>query len=176
MKNWWHFWNIVWIDTGSASSFICVYNYRGRCFFSPLWRSLTCIARHYPHAGSMNVVLGVQVDFTNTSVECTFEPGYTCTIDYGTDPSYTNLVYRDASTTLGQVSIITLSQDFQRSTTYYFIVSANSSSQCERVHGIFRTGGWINSSYSWHRNSIQEKGRGILRWLGLGACFNSVTV
>ena len=35
-------------------------------------------------------VLGVEVDSTNIAnvfVQCTFEPGYNCTADYGTDPS-----------------------------------------------------------------------------------------
>jgi len=89
----------------------------------------------------------VVVDSTNpasTYVECMFEPGYSCTIDYGTDPYYTNLVYSDTSTTLGQVTTITLSQEIQRNTTYYFIVSANNSLWCERVRGTFRTGGWMN--------------------------------
>ena len=95
--------------------------------------------------GSMNTVLEVVVDSDDASVECTFEPGYTCTIDYGTDPSYTNLVYNDTSTTMGRVTTIALSQDLQTSTTYYFIVSAESSSQCVRVRGTFQTGRWVTS-------------------------------
>ena len=69
-----------------------------------------------------------------------FEPGYTCTIDYGTDPSYTNLVYSDTSSTHDRATTITLSQDLQRDTIYYFIVSAESNSLCVRLRGRFRTG------------------------------------
>ena len=93
-------------------------------------------------------VLGVEVDSTNIAnvfVQCTFEPGFYCTTDYGTDPSYANLVYNDTSSTLGQVATIALSQELQRDTTYYFIVSAESSFQCVRVRGTFQTGGCINS-------------------------------
>jgi len=89
----------------------------------------------------------VGVDTTNpgnASVGCTFEPDYTCTIEYGTDSSYTNLIYRDNSSTVGQIAIITLSQELQKDTIYYFIVSAISSSQCLRMRGIFRTGGCIS--------------------------------
>ena len=51
-------------------------------------------------------VLGVDVDLTNIEnafVECSFEPGYNCTIEYGTDPAYTT---SDTSTTLAQVTIL----------------------------------------------------------------------
>ena len=78
----------------------------------------------------------------NSSVECIFEPGYTCTIEYGTDPSYTNLPYVDNSTTVGQVATINLSLELRRDTTYYYIVSAKSGSRCVGVRGTFRTGGW----------------------------------
>jgi len=88
----------------------------------------------------MNGVLSVDVDLENAFVNCVFQPGYTCTIDYGTDPSYTNLIYSDNSTTQDRVTTIALSQDLQRDTTYYFIVSADSSSQCVRVREWFRTG------------------------------------
>ena len=85
----------------------------------------------------------MSIDTRNSAsvfADCMFEPGYTCTINYGTDPSYTNLVYSDTSSTLDQVATITLSQDLQRDTVYYFIVSAESNSQCVRVRGRFRTG------------------------------------
>lgn len=94
--------------------------------------------------GVINTVLEVGVDTTNASVGCIFEPGYTCAIEYGTDSSYTNLIYRDNSTTLGQIAIITFSQELQEDTTYYFIVTATSSSQCLKMRGIFRTGVCIN--------------------------------
>ena len=71
-------------------------------------RSLTCTINS---TGCTNINLGVSVDTSNPAsvlVECTFEAGYTCTIVYGTDPSYTNLVYSDGSTTLGQVTTIAL--------------------------------------------------------------------
>jgi len=116
-------------------------------------------------------LLEVVVDSTNparTSVECMFEPGYNCTIDYGTDSSYTNLVYSDNSTTgtHDRVTIITLSQEIQRNTTYYFIVSAQSSSQCERVRGTFRTGECINSGVQ--LTHIKEKGKGIHKTIEFG--------
>ena len=108
--------------------------------------------------GSMNAALWVDVDSTNPAsviVECTFEPDYTCTIDYGSDSSYTNLVYRDNSTTLEQVTTITLSKEVERDTIYYFIVSAESSSLCVRVRGTFRTGGCIIYI------DMTRKGRGL---------------
>ena len=93
----------------------------------------------------MNLVdLVVRIDTTDLSsafVECTiFQQGYTCTIDYGTDPSYTNLDYRDTSPTLGQTATIRLSQRLRADTIYYYIVSAESNSHCARVRGRFQPG------------------------------------
>ena len=89
----------------------------------------------------------VRIETTNISstfVECTFyQPGYTCTIDYGTDPSHTNLVYRDTSSTQGQTATITLSQRLITGTTYYYSVSAVTDSQCVRVQGRFQIGRWV---------------------------------
>ena len=95
--------------------------------------------------GGMNLVdLAVRIDtidLSNSSVNCTiFQPKYTCTIDYGTDPSYTNLVYRDTSSTQGQTATITLSQRLRGDTTYYYIVSAESNSRCVRERGRFQPG------------------------------------
>ena len=89
--------------------------------------------------------LTVNVDSTNianTFVDCTFEPGYSCTIDYGTDSTYTNLVHRDNSSTMEGETTINLSENLQENITYYYIVSAVSTSQCERVRGRFRSGGY----------------------------------
>ena len=63
--------------------------------------------------GSQGRVLTVNIDTTNTEnalVECRFMlTRYSCTIVYGKDPSYTNLVYGDTSTT---------EEDLQTDTTY----------------------------------------------------------
>ena len=98
-----------------------------------------------------NIDLEVHIDTTNLSnafVECTlFQSGYNCTIEYGTDPSYTNLVNRDTSSTLGRTATIILSQELRGDTSYYYIVSAESSSQCVRVQGRFRVG--RSMSFAW---------------------------
>lgn len=94
---------------------------------------------------TMNAVLEVDVDLTNITnpfVQCTFEPGYNCTIDYGTN--YTNLIYSNTSSTPDRMTTINLSQDLQRNTTYYFILMAESTSRCERIRGKFSTGECIN--------------------------------
>ena len=86
----------------------------------------------------------VHINITNSTdafVKCTFfQQEYTCTIDYGTDPSYTNLVYRDSSSTLSQMATITLSQRLREGTTYYYILSAESNSECVRMRGKFQAG------------------------------------
>ena len=95
-----------------------------------------------------NIDLGVRIDTTSLSsavVECSFfQPLYNCTIDYGTDPSYTNLEYQDTSSTLGRIAIIRLLQILRPDTVYYYVVSAVSNSQCVRVQGRFRAGGHMS--------------------------------
>ena len=103
------------------------------------------MALHYFFTGGQNTVdLEVHIIATNLSsafVVCTFlQQRYNCTIDYGTDSSYTNLNYSDTSSTLGRIANITLSQEIRRDTTYYYIVSAESNSLCVRVQGRFREG------------------------------------
>ena len=99
---------------------------------------------------SRNIDLGVRTDTTIPSsaiVECSFfQPGYTCTIDYGTDPSYTNLIYRDTSSTQGRIVTIVLSQRLRADTIYYYNVSAENDSQCVRVQGRFWAGGYLSFS------------------------------
>ena len=89
----------------------------------------------------------VHINTTSLSrvfLECDFfRPRYSCTIDYGTDSSYTNLDYRDTSYTQVQVATITLSQRLRGGTIYYYIVTALSSSQCVRVWGRFRVGRYM---------------------------------
>ena len=91
-----------------------------------------------------NTYLEVRINPINPSnvfVECTFyQPGYNCTIDYGTDPSYTNLVYWDTSFTLNQTTNISLSQKLNDDTDYYYnvsVVPSESSSLRVRVQGRF---------------------------------------
>ena len=101
-------------------------------------------ALHFFFTGGQNNGLKVHINTTNLSsafVVCTFvQQWYNCTIDYGTNSSYTNLVYRDTSSTLDLIANITLSERLIENTMYYYIVSAESSSQCVRVQGRFKTG------------------------------------
>ena len=94
----------------------------------------------------------------NVFVECTFyQPGYSCTIDYGTDPSYTNLDYSDNSSTLNQTTTITLSQTLSENTNYYYIVSvvpSESSSLRVRVQGRFRLSKY---AYNFQKTKQQQQ-------------------
>ena len=104
------------------------------------WISITCLS-----TGVTNTYLEIRINPINPSnviVECTFfQPGYIGTVDYGTDPSYTNLVYSDTSSTQGRMATIPLSQRLSEDTTYYYIVSvvpSESSSLRVGVQGRFR--------------------------------------
>ena len=111
------------------------------------WRSALHVITSLSTDGTNVNILNISVDTTNPSdafLECSFlEREYICTIDYGTDPFYTNLNSRDNSSTINQLATITLSEELERNTTYYYIVSAVSNFQCVRVQGRFRTGRYI---------------------------------
>ena len=61
----------------------------------------------------------------------------TCTIQYGTDPTYVNLSYNDSSTGTNVNSLtVPLSTPLQANTLYYYVVF----SMGVRVQGIFSSG------------------------------------
>ena len=103
---------------------------------------LSALTHIYHSTGGMAIleVNVFSIDVRNVSVICMFQPGFTCTIDYGTNSSYSNLNYSNSNNSTQNQTTIVLSQGIQDSTTYYYIASAESSSQCERVRGTFRTG------------------------------------
>ena len=111
-----------------------------------VWITWHCI--FFFSTGDKNIDLAVYINTTNptnASVECLFfQPEYTCIIDYGTDPSYTDLIHRESSSSMNKTATITLSQRIKRDTTYYYIVSAESSSQCVRVLGNFQAGRYMS--------------------------------
>ena len=81
------------------------------------------------------------VDVEAQEVTCQFLSGLvisaTCTVQYGTDPTYVNLPYTDSSidTNVNNVTV-PLSTPLLASTLYYYVVS----SMGVRVQGTFRTG------------------------------------
>ena len=81
------------------------------------------------------------VDVGVREVTCQFLNGpatsATCTVQYGTDPTYMNLPYIDSSTGTNVNNVtVPLSTALLASTLYYYVVS----SMGVRVQGTFRTG------------------------------------
>ena len=77
-------------------------------------------------------------------VTCQFLNGLvtsaTCTIQYGTDPTYVNLPNTDSSTGTNVNSVtVPLSAPLQANTVYYYVVSSNG----VRMQGTFRTGTYM---------------------------------
>ena len=91
--------------------------------------------------GSVNNLFNVTVDVGVPEVTCQFLNGpvssATCTIQYGTDPTYGNLTNTDLSigTNVNSV-IVPLSTPLQADTLYYYVVS----SMGVRVQGTFHSG------------------------------------
>ena len=83
---------------------------------------------------------------TDATVHCTFLSGFTdtsrCTVQYGTDPTYMNLLYSAESTetgTAGDTVSVVLRERLNSSTVYYYTVSAVSEDVTVVVLGTFTT-------------------------------------
>ena len=91
--------------------------------------------------GSTNNVLDVVVDVGAPEVTCQFLNGpvtsVTCTIQYGTDPTYVNLPYIDSSNGTTVINVtVSLSTPLEGNTLYYYVAS----SMRVRLQGSFHTG------------------------------------
>ena len=90
---------------------------------------------------STNNLFNVTVNVGALEVTCQFLNGpltsATCTVQYGTDPTYVNLPHTDSSTGTNVDSVtVSLSAPLQGSIVYYYVVSAIG----VRMQGIFRSG------------------------------------
>ena len=102
------------------------------------------------HAGTTNTFLTLEVVNVSSPVDaqlqCIFLSGFNssthCIVQYGTDPTYTNLPYSAESTETGtarnSVSVI-LRERLNSSTVYYYTVSAVSGDVSVIVQGTFIT-------------------------------------
>ena len=91
--------------------------------------------------GSVNNLFNVTVYVGVHEVTCQFLNGpltsATCTIQYGTDPTYVNLPNTDSSTGTNVNSVtVSLSTPLQRNTLYYYVVS----SMGVQMQGLFHSG------------------------------------
>ena len=91
--------------------------------------------------GSTNSIFNVTVDVGAREVTFQFLNGpvtsATCTVQYGTDPTYVNLSNNDSSTGTNVNSVtVSLSAPLQRNTVYYYVVSSIG----VRMQGTFRSG------------------------------------
>ena len=91
--------------------------------------------------GLTNSILNVTVDVAAREVTCHFLNGLvmsaTCTVQYGTDPTYGNLPNTDSSTGTNVNSVtVPLSTPLLASTLYYYVVS----SMEVQVQGTFHSG------------------------------------
>jgi len=91
--------------------------------------------------GSTNNIFNIFVDVGVPEVTCQFLSGpvtsVTCTIQYGTDPTYVNLPYTDSSngTNVSNVTVL-LSTPLEVNTLYHYVVF----SMGVQVQGSFQTG------------------------------------
>ena len=90
---------------------------------------------------STNMVFNVTVDVGALEVTCQFLNGpatsTTCTIQYGTDPTYVNLTNTDSSTATNVKTVtVPLTTALQANTVYYYVVS----SMGVRMQGTFYSG------------------------------------
>ena len=98
-----------------------------------------------PPLDSTNTVFSVSLGVCE--ITCQFLNGpvdsATCTVQYGTDPTYVDLPNTDSSTGTNVSSVtVPLSTPLQTDTDYYYVVS----SMGVRIQGMFRTGTYMVTS------------------------------
>ena len=103
-----------------------------------------CLCCYWCPLGSTNSVFNVTIDIGVREVTCQFLNGpltsATCTIQYGTDPTYVHLPNTDSSTGTNVDSLtVPLSTPLQADTLYYYVVS----SMGVQMQGTFRTGTYM---------------------------------
>ena len=118
------------------------------CLFDWLCLVVNCSFCHFVTVsfifciiGSTNSIFNVTVDVGAREVTCHFLNGLltsaTCTIQYGTDPTYVNLPNNDSSTGTNVNNVtVPLSTPLQAVTVYYYLVS----SMGVRMQGTFCSG------------------------------------
>ena len=107
--------------------------------------NISCI-----YAGTTNnILIGKVANMsspTDAQLQCTFLSGFTgsahCTVQYGTDPTYMNLLYSAESTETGaagnSVSVV-LRERMNSSTVYYYTMSSVSRDVTVLMQGTFTT-------------------------------------
>ena len=99
-----------------------------------------CDCLFYPK-DSTNDIFNATLDVGAPEVTCQFlirlVTSATCTIQYGTDPTYVNLPYIDSSNGTNVYNVtVSLSTPLQGNTRYYYVVS----SMGVKIQGSFQTG------------------------------------
>ena len=111
------------------------------------WHNITIVLGH---AGTTNTFLTLEVVNVSSPVDsqlqCIFLPGFNssthCIVQYGTDPTYTNLPYSAESNetgTTGDSVRVVLREQLNSSTLYYYNVSADDGDVTVTVLGTFTT-------------------------------------
>ena len=104
----------------------------------------------FGHAGTTNIFLTLEVVNVSSPIDaqlqCMFLSGFNssahCTVQYGTDPTYTNLPYSAESneTAIAGDSVrVVLREQLNSSTLYYYNVSADDGDVTVTVLGTFTT-------------------------------------
>ena len=119
------------------SATTCMMHDHTCCLSEVLCDSTACLSP----LGPINNIFNVTVDVGVREVTCQFlnDPvtPATCTIQYGTDPTYVNLSNTDSSTGTNVNSVtVPLSTPLQTDTLYYYIASAMG----VRMQGTFHSG------------------------------------
>ena len=102
------------------------------------------------HTGTTNSLLTGDIIYQNSpndaTIICVFLSGFNgsahCQVQYGTDPSYSNLAYSAESTetgTAGDILTVVLKEPLNSSTVYYYTVSAVSGDVTVTVRRTFTT-------------------------------------
>ena len=97
-----------------------------------------------PITAAINNILEVVITINTRTVQCRFLGGFTgtavCQIEYSTQEDLSGSVVDTGSSSSGDTVAETLTATLERSSTYYYLVTATSEGVCAKVEGFFKTG------------------------------------
>ena len=124
------------------SFYLCI-RHLSYSYYTPSNVIAVCLP-YFPITVTINDLLQVVIAVNTRTAQCRFLGGFTgtaeCQIEYSTQEDLSGSVVDTGSNSSGDTVTVTLTATLERSSTYYFLITATAPSVTVRVQGFFKTG------------------------------------